>query len=193
MTDTDPGWKPAIKASWRILVPGGARAITRRRSPLETTRMFAAGGVLMWIVFGGLIAIANHDLHPTKGTIGVAAFGALDVFWIYTIARRQLPAPDAKTVRAYVIQTFFVGFALVEATVLLGFVAFFVARRGQLLLYLTSLVLAYVGLTLIAPSKLRLEQIQERMGELGSTESVIEILSRPPDVPPARPKRRRRR
>ena len=174
-------------------MPSGARAITRRRSPLETTRLFTAGGVLMWIVFGVLLAIVKPDLQPTKGVVAVGGFGAMDVLWTYSIARRPLPAADATTVRAFVVQTFFVGFALVEAIVLLGFIAYFVARRGQFLLYLASLPIGFIGLTLIAPTRARLARIQTRMRELGSSDNVIEILSRPPDLPPARPKRGPRR
>jgi hypothetical protein len=173
------------------MVPGAAKLVVRKASALTATRTYAVGAVLMWIVFGAVLAVLNHDLHPIKGDLGVAAFGLLDLFWIAALARRPLPNADPKSVRAFFAQTFFICFAISMSIVGLGFIAFFISGRGQLLLYLTSIPFASAGLVMVAPTKRRLERMQIRLKELGSAESIVSVLNQPPEPVIRKPRKPR--
>jgi len=175
------------------MVPGAAKLVVRKASPLTATRTYAAGAVLMGIVFGAALAALNHDLHPTKGDLGLAAFGLLDLLWIGALARRPLPDANPKSVRTFFAQTFFICFAISMSIVGLGFIGFFISGRGQLLLYLTSIPFAVAGLIMVAPTKRRLERMQTRLRELGSAESLVAILNQPPEPLPRKPRPPRRR
>jgi len=176
-----------------MLMPMGGRAIVRRMPALFAARAFVSGVVVLWIVFAALMSVASHDLHPTSGVLAIAAFGALNLLWIASMTRRRIPSADPKTVRAFVIQTTFVGVALGGWVTIIGFISFFVARRGQLLLYLVSIPFGFAGMMLLAPTRRRLEKLQSQLKELGSEESIITILSAPPEPRPLKPRRPRGR
>jgi hypothetical protein len=190
----DPGWKPAIKGVWRMLVPGGAAMISKRVSALTTTRTFAVGAFLGWMAVAGFLALLDQDLTPTTAAEGVAVFGAIEVILIAVLRRRSLAVDSAKRLRQSFAQTFFLGYVLANAAMIFAFFTFFRATRGQLLTYLIGIPFAAFGLWLIAPTKARLAGQQVRLEAAGSELVVLEVLEAPPEPIPQkqRPQRRQR-
>jgi hypothetical protein len=188
----DPGWKPAFKGVWRLLVPGSARLISTRASALITTRTFAAGSALQWILFGVILALLDHDLHPTSAAAAVAVFGAVDLFLTAAFRPRRLSADDHRKLRAAFVRSFFLGFTFANVSVLFGFVGFFIASRGRLTTYLAGLPFGIAGMMIIAPTRARLERLQRQLRAAGSSLSIVEVLNEPPEPPRQVPRGRRR-
>jgi len=187
--DADPGWKLAIRGATRLFVPGAARQITRRSPALIAMRTYVVGAIVQWTVFGAFLAVLSVDVHPTKGALAVAILGVIDLALISSFRRRALPA-EPKALRASFAQSFFAGYAFAYLSVIFGLIGFFVVRRGHLLIYLAGLPCGGLGLAMIAPTRARLERVQQRIRAQGSTLSLVEVLNAAPDPPPERPRRR---
>ena len=183
----DPGWEEARTGAWKLLTPGGARTISHRKSVLIATRTYAAGAALQFLGLGAFLALLSHDLRATQGMLAVAALGSFDLFLIALFRSRKLPLEDPKALSAVFAQTFMIGFAFAEAAVLFGFIGLFIARRGQLLIYLTGAAFGLAGVGMIAPTRGRLARLQKRLEARGSSLSILEVLNQPPLPPYQRP------
>ncbi|HEX2296341.1 MAG TPA: hypothetical protein VHN37_13660 [Actinomycetota bacterium] len=170
----DPGWLPALK----LVLPaaarraGGVDGVTTIR-----TLFLALTGAAFMILF--VMTYVFEDVGSPDPFLAavVVALGLAGMAGAAWTRRRPLEGNDESEVAGAYRTLFFLGFALVEVPLLLGFTLSYV--QGELWPYLTELPLFVAGMTLIAPGRHNLDKRDEELRARGSVISLRHALNAP--------------
>ena len=195
----DPGWEPAFREAWKyLLFPHATLGVRSKSSTLAVLRAFALAMPMQWLIFLGALAPLHRPARMGPlWPIALPLFGGVESIIVINIflerrwttdALRSLTRVDALNLAGMMRAQFFLGFAMAEAAVLFGFVAYFVV--GRLWVYLIGLPFGLAGLARIAPTRPFLERRQRQLSLAGIAVDIVGALSIPSrDLPrPARSK-----
>jgi hypothetical protein len=168
----DPGWL----LSFSRLHPGPRRKGAAVDGVVLLRVVFLAFllAVLMILFVLGFIipSIGTPDLPLGSLVVLLGFLGIGAAAWT---TNRELEISSPSAVAASYRTHFFLGFALVEAPLMMSFVLCFLRQRTWP--YLIALPLYLVGMALIAPSRRNLERRQEQISQRGSNLSLGRALA----------------
>ena len=159
--DRDPGW-----------------GLAGAGSPVATLRMiflsFAAGLVLLFLVLAVVLPATPVDGGVPSVAVLLLAVGLVGPVGAAWARRRPIACGEPGAVASRFQTNLFIGLAVAEVPALLGFAASFLADAYWP--YLAGLALAAVGFALIAPTRTRIAQADERLTRNGCRTSLREAL-----------------
>lgn len=156
----DPGWWPAFRGSWRMLIPFLSVRDMRRSQSSETPgvtglrRIFVAFAFALLLFLYVLIVIfplgQPAESDGTAVGIGVLLGGIVTVAAGITLRRRSLDCQETAGLVSSYVQLMFLRIAVAQAPALFGFVGAFLV--GGIWPYLLGLGFSAVGYTAAAPT-----------------------------------------
>jgi hypothetical protein len=195
--DGDPGWRPALRGIWWVLVPALLRRLLYRRAAkaglhgLTILRSIfvslVTGLVGVGVVVGIITSTSKFMAHPLAGG-PVAA--AIIIFGIASLeGERRIERPldctdEPRLAGSYQVR-FFLRVAFSEVIALVGFVA--VILTNQWWPYLLGVGLTAVGFWRLAPNLANLARDQAILTQAGCERSLVAALAR---LPPPGSRRR---
>lgn len=173
----DPGWFPALKkmrpGMHRLPSgPGGDGVVILRILFLS---LLLAPFLILFVLTLVIEEVGTPQPLLASGIVLLALAGAAAAGWT---SRRELDVGNAGSLAATYRTNFFLGFALNEAPLLIGFVFSF--TEDAMWPYLVAFPIYLVGMWLLAPTRRNLERKQEQVHRQGSMLSVGRALSSMP-------------
>jgi hypothetical protein len=189
---TDPGWRPALRDVWWMLVPFAGplmRVRARRRGTpgLLAMRSVFVGLIASLILFLVVLNFIERFDGGDEGPVPVAvlALGVLSLIGTLLVSRRRLSTSSAQALASAYRASFFIEIGVAEAAALFGFAGVFIT--GSVWVYLIGLAFTFVGFGIAAPSRADIERRQREITASGSSLSLLDALMQPPQ-PPQRPR-----
>jgi F0F1-type ATP synthase membrane subunit c/vacuolar-type H+-ATPase subunit K len=167
----NPGWRPFA---------------TTKSAPLVQLRFLFANFVLALVVFLVFLSFVIDPQDQRRGDpepdwalrvqVAGLATSLLGAGW----ARgRSLSGTTSRALASSYTRRFFIGIGFADSAALLGVVIAFVTNR--LWPYFVGLAVSLVGFALMAPTARNIERDEERLRAAGSSVSLWDGLTRPPD------------
>jgi hypothetical protein len=180
----DPGWRPALKVTAWMLIPGMAFVVRVRRTAigggdgLTTLRSlfltFALSFGLIGIVVGFLAAGGTRSsLSAPAGALLVSAVGTVSVLLVRFVRRPLDCRSDASLADSY-RSRLFLRLAFSQAAALCGFAAFFLTANPAM--YPLGLVFSAAGFASLAPTAAHLNADQQELNGAGCGRSLTLAL-----------------
>ena len=144
------------------------------------------GLTALWIIFGAqliaglLILFVLYYIDPGVGRIDfplafvVVGAGVVGIGAAHWTTRRPLDTATDTSLALSYRTSFFIGFALAEAPLMISFVLCFITK--DLWPYVIELPLWLIGMSLIAPTNRNLGRRQQEVQAQGSSLSLVESL-----------------
>lgn len=178
----DPGWKPAIRGTWRwFLFQFGLR---RSDKPtLVVLRSLFLMAPITWFLFATVLVALSSDAssRPPWLLPAIVAAGIVDVGLALWLKSLPLKSSDSSELAASYSAQVIVGWSFASASVLWGFVGFFMG--GGMLAYAAGVPFGLAGLLLMAPTTSNIARYQQKLRESGTPLSLLEALMRPFEPP----------
>lgn len=170
----DPGWFPALKSMRPGLgrPPSGSDADGVLVLRALFFSLLLAPFLILYVLTFIIEEVGDPEPPLAAGLVVLALGGAAAAAWS---SRRELDVSSAGSLAQSYRTLFFLGFALNEAPLLIGFVVCFI--QDEMWPYLVVFPIFLVGMWLIAPSKRNFERRQEQIHRQGSMLSLGHVLS----------------
>ena len=189
--ELDPGWRPAVRGVFWVLIPGGISVLRRRAArsdvpPLTVLRRMFVGFSSMLVLVGGVVVILSVASTLTSRPHGGGLFAAVVVLSgiLTTLGQRLTERPldcsdDLRLARSYNTR-FFLRVAFSETPALFGFAAFTIT--GHPWLYPLGAAFTAVGFSRLAPTARNLATDQSVLRDAGCRNSLVGALMTVPPI-----------
>ena len=168
----DPGWTRAM--------PGPFMPWRKQTDGLLTLR-----GIYSSLFYAGfLILYVLSAIDPGMGRVsyplaaGVVFMGLAGIAAAHWSTRRPLNTGSSRHLAASYRESFFLGFALNEAPLMMSFVLVFI--RDEMWPYLLALPFWVIGMVVLAPGKANLRRRQQQIMAQGSMLQLVPALRETP-------------
>jgi hypothetical protein len=184
----DPGSWKAIRAIPAGISPQLSRPLLKGQTSLVVYRGMILGAIVASYLLYAVLTAISHGVTATGKTSPLLfvflGFFVVDIptiirfrnrpFWVRA-GKAGVPSDVLELAVRYRAH-FMLSWALTNALVLYGFVAFFVVTKHKLAIYLAAAIVGSIGMIFIAPTRKRIEGQAGQLARAGSQLSLRDAL-----------------